>query len=96
MKRMLWAVVLAGMAATCACAKTVGIWKDRKSGYGDGMPATLREAGWDVVILEGKDLAEGTKLAELDVVMLTGGHNVYNFPGFEASRSRIAGRRLPG
>jgi len=83
-------LALTMLATTSVCSgKTVGIWKDRKSGYGDGMLTTLKEAGWQTVILQGKDLTDGSKLADLDVVFLPGGHNIYAFPGFEGSRNLI-------
>ena len=83
-------LALTMLATTSVCSgKTVGIWKDRKSGYGDGMLITLQKAGWQTVILQGRDLTDGAKLADLDVVFLPGGHNVYAFPGFEGSRNLI-------
>ena len=90
-RRKLGVVVMLSVTvlAEVGLAKTVGIWKDRKSGYGDGMLTTLQEAGWQTVILQGKDLTDGAKLADLDVVFLPGGHNVYAFPGFEGSRNLI-------
>ena len=89
MKRALLALILLAAAGQCAAGKTVGIWKDRKSGFGDGLLATLHEAGWQTVVLAGKDLTDGSKLAGLDVVFLPGGHNIYNFPGPEGSRNLI-------
>ncbi|MDP6355952.1 MAG: hypothetical protein QF473_12655 [Planctomycetota bacterium] len=84
--RLILAMLVAG---STVWGGTIGLRKDRKSYITDGMLATLREAGWKTVILEGKDISAGAKLADLDVVFLPGGHNAYGFPGFDESRNLI-------
>ncbi|MDP6114746.1 MAG: HEAT repeat domain-containing protein [Planctomycetota bacterium] len=90
MNKMIPRLILATLVAgSTVWGGTVGLWKDRKSYITDGMLATLREAGWKTMILEGKDISDGGKLADLDVVFLPGGHNAYGFPGSDESRNLI-------
>ena len=84
----LLALTVLAMASVCS-GKTVGLWKDARSYITDGMLATLREAGWETVILERADLSEEGKLADLDVVFLPGGWNAYYFANFTARRNLV-------
>jgi len=69
--------------------KTVGLWKDGRSYIRDGMLATLQEAGWKTVILQGADMADEAKLADLDVIFLPAGWNAYQFARFNARRNLV-------
>ena len=53
MKRIV--ILLLLVTGELGWAGTVGLWKDRKSYITDGMLATLHEAGWKTVLLEGMD-----------------------------------------
>ena len=79
-------MLLAGGAAWCG---TVGLWKDGRSYIRDGMLATLHEAGWKSVILQGADMGDEAELAGLDVVFLPAGWNAYQFARFNARRSLV-------
>ena len=89
MKKIVLLLLLVTVVGRVGWAKTVGLWKDRRSYITDGMLATLHEAGWRTVILERQDLSEGTKLADLDVVFLPGGWNAYYFANFTARRNLV-------
>ena len=88
MKRVLLVLVCAAMIET-GWGKTVGLWKDERSYITDGMLKTLQAAGWQTVILQGKDLSDEAKLAGLDVIFLPGGWNAYWFADFHARRALI-------
>ena len=85
----LLATLLVLMMGDVAWGRTVGLWKDARSYITDGMLATLREGGWQTVILERKDLSDGGGLADLDVVFLPGGWNAYYFANFAARRNLV-------
>ena len=69
--------------------RTIGLWKDGRSAITDGMLMTLKQAGWETVILQGNDLSNEAKLDSLDVLFLPGGHNVYFFADFHARRAMV-------
>ena len=77
------------LAAGTVWSGTVGLWKDGRSYITDGMLKTLAEAGWQTVILQGKDLSDEAKLGGLDVVFLPGGWNAYWFADFKARRAMV-------
>jgi HEAT repeat protein len=68
---------------------TVGLWKDERSYITDGMLKTMNEAGWQTVILQGKDLSDEAKLGGLDVAFLPGGWNAYWFADLNARRALV-------
>jgi len=69
--------------------KTVGVHQDDRSLVTVGLLKTIQEAGWQTVMLDNKALADETKLAGVDVLLLTGGWNEYWFPEFQGRRSLI-------
>ena len=87
MKKML--VLLLLVTGEVGWGKTVGLWQDARSYIREGMLATLKEAGWQTVILQGAGLSDEGGLAELDVVFLPGGWNAYWFANFPARRSLV-------
>ncbi|MDD5679167.1 MAG: hypothetical protein PHW60_14430, partial [Kiritimatiellae bacterium] len=80
---------LLSAAAVTGWSKTAGLWKDGRSEITDGMLKTLREAGWQTVLLTGEDMQDTAKLADMDVIFLPGGWNGYNFADFNARRSLV-------
>ena len=72
MKRLVFLLLCSAMIET-GWGKTVGLWRDDRSYITDGMLKTLQAAGWQTVILSGKDLSDEAKLSGLDVVFLPGG-----------------------
>ncbi|NLE66066.1 MAG: hypothetical protein GX608_01430 [Lentisphaerae bacterium] len=88
MKRLVFLLLCAAMIET-GWGKTVGLWRDDRSYITDGMLKTLQAAGWQTVILSGKDLSDEAKLSGLDVVFLPGGWNAYWFADFRARRALV-------
>ena len=72
MKKQLAAAILLAFASELGLGKTVGLWKDARSAITDGMIKTLQEAGWQTVILQGRDLSDDAKLDALDALFLPG------------------------
>ncbi len=90
-----WVVLLAmATGAGLGWGKTVGLYTDpgsggAKSALYPGMVQTIQDAGWQTVTIVGADLAKSEKTDGLDVIFLSGGHNMYNFAGFEARRNMV-------
>ena len=89
MKKQLAAAILLAFASELGLGKTVGLWKDARSAITDGMIKTLQEAGWQTVILQGRDLSDDAKLDALDALFLPGGWNAYFFADFKARRALV-------
>ncbi|MBO4448372.1 MAG: HEAT repeat domain-containing protein [Kiritimatiellae bacterium] len=85
------AVLLFAVAAfaTCAEAKTIGIWKDSRSHITSGLTNSLDKAGWEILYFERNDLENAEKLAKTDVMLLHGGHNAYFFASPKARLNLI-------
>jgi len=88
-KKMVVGLLVCVCVMSTGWGKTIGLWKDAKSGITDGMLKTLSEAGWTTTILSGKDLSDEAKVAGLDVIFLPGGWNDYFFPDFPARRNLV-------
>ena len=87
MKRIVLLLLL--VTGEVGWSKTVGLWKDGRSYIRDGMLATLHEAGWKTVILQGAELGDGARYADLDVIFLPAGWNAYQFAKFNARRNMV-------
>ena len=76
-------------AAVCAQAKTIGIFRDERTGIGSGLTNTLEKAGWDVAWFTKADLENADKLAQTDVMFFGGGWGRYFFPSRKARHNII-------
>ena len=78
-------LLLACIALTTrAEAKTIGLFKDARTGIGSGLTNTLDKAGWDVIWFSAGDLENAQKLAKTDVMFFGGGWGRYFFPSAKA------------
>jgi len=68
-------------------SKTAGVWKVAPLCTADAMVKTLEEAGWRVITIGNTNVADGAVLADLDVLILSGGWDAYRLAGFKARRN---------
>ncbi|NLB54428.1 MAG: hypothetical protein GX811_01440, partial [Lentisphaerae bacterium] len=87
--KKLWLAVVISFLTSLGFSKSVGIWQDNRSHISDGMIMTLEQAGWETVILKGRDLSNEEKLASLDVIFLPGGWHGYFYADFAARRAMV-------
>ena len=78
MKKLVILLLLA-MATESGLGKTVGVWQVAPRYVTHAIVQTLDKAGWRIVTIGDTNLANGAVLADLDVVLLPGGWDVYRF-----------------
>jgi hypothetical protein len=89
MKKVLVALLMLAAGAHIGWGKTVGVWKVAPHHVTDAIVKTLDQGGWRVVTIGNTNLADGAVLADLDVLFLPGGWDVYRFAGFQARRNLV-------